>query len=236
MGLPLSITNRIRCKGAPSSRGFPEQGMGFFHRIPTFKERIEFASVASPSPNENGFANQGSTSPSEWDSHRDGHPLSSKRLLASEATRGILRLPKWSVERETPIQKGSLASPSHHGRLRLQVDNVHNQLQANLEISKSDVLSLTSTLKSRCSSLHIIFVDRRLLHIESPLLMLPHLVLIQQRCVDPCPGRLRSPLHDSSRTIDAYSSHHRFSSRSNERYDQRVAYSDLHCTLKEAPF
>ena len=160
----------------------------------------------------------------------------SKRLLASEATRGILRLPKWSVERETPIQKGSLASPSHHCRLRLQVDNVHNQLQANLEISKSDVLSLASTLKSRCSSLHIIFVDRRLLHRESPLLMLPHLVLIQQRCVDPCPGRLRSPLHDSSRTIDAYSSHHRFSSRSNERYDQRVAYSDLPCTLKEAPF
>ena len=210
--------------------------MGFFHRIPTFKERIEFASVASPSPNENGFANQGSTSPSEWDSHRDGHPLSSKRLLASEATRGILRLPKWSVERETPIQKGSLASPSHHGRLRLQVDNVHNRLQANLEISKSDVLSLALTLKSRCSSLHIIFVDRRLLHIESPLLMLPHLVLIQQRCVNPCPGRLRSPLHDSSRTTDAYSSHHRFSSRSNERYDQRVAYSDLPCTLKEAPF
>ena len=298
MGLPLSITNRIRCKGAPSStrmifssRGFPEQGMGFFHRIPTFKERIEFASIASPSPNENGFAHEGSTSPSEWDSHRDGHPLSSenhplqtygilvrriipslangfrfyvgigfnrspfsratllmgspfikgfasisKRLLASEATRGILRLPKWSAERETPIQKGSLASPSHHGRLRLQVDNVHNQLQFNLEISKSDVLSLASTLKSRCSSLHIIFVDRRRLHIESPLLMLPHLVLIQQRCVDPCPGRLRSPLHDSSRTIDAYSSHHRFSSRSNERYDQRVAYSDLPCTLKEAPF
>ena len=204
MGLPLSITNRSRCKGAPSSRGFPEQGMGFFHRIPTFKERIEFASVASPSPNENGFANQGSTSPSEWDSHRDGHPPSSenhppdiwdsrqkdrpllsewvllirrdwfhkspfsratllmgslfikgfasisKRLLPSEATRGILRLPKWSVERETPIQKGSLASPSHHGRLRLQIDNVHNQLQANLEISKSDVLNLASTLKNHC--------------------------------------------------------------------------------------
>ena len=83
MGLPLSITNRIRCKGAPSStrmlfssRGFPEQGMGFFHRIPTFNKRIEFASIASPSPNENGFAPKGSTSPSEWDSHRDGHPLS----------------------------------------------------------------------------------------------------------------------------------------------------------------
>ena len=91
----------------------------------------------------------------------------SKRLLASEATRGILRLPKWSAERETPIQKGSLASPSHHSRLRLQVDSIHNQLQVNLEISKSDVLSLASTLKSRCSSLHIIFVDRRLLHIVS---------------------------------------------------------------------
>ena len=57
--------------------------------------------------------------------------------------------------------------------------------------------------------------------------MLPPLVLIQQRCVDPCPGRLRSPLHDRSRTINAYSSHHRFSSRSHERYDQRVAYSDV---------
>ena len=229
MGLPLSITNRIRCKGAPSStimlfssRGFPEQGMGFFNRIPTFKERIEFASIASPSPYENGFAHKGSTSPSEWDSHRDGHPLSSenhplqtygilvrriipslangfrfyvgigfnrspfsratllmgspfikgfasisKRLLASEATQGILRLPKWSAERETPIQKGSLASPSHHGRLRLQLDDVHNQLQVNLEISKRDVISLASTLKSRCSSLHIIFVDRRRLHIVS---------------------------------------------------------------------
>ena len=66
--------------------------------------------------------------------------------------------------------------------------------------------------------------------------MLSHLALIQQRCVDPCPGRLRSLLHDSSRPIDAYSSLHRFSSRSNERYDQRVAYSDLQCTLKEAPF
>ena len=159
-----------------------------------------------------------------------------KRLLASEAARGILRLPKWSAERGTQIQKGSLASSSHHDRLRLQLDDVHNQLQVNLEISKCDVLSLASPLKSRCSSLHIIFMDCRLLHIESPLLMLPPLVLIQQRCVDPCPGRLRSPFHDSSRTIDAYSSHHRFSSRSHERYDQRVAYSDLPCTLKEAPF
>ena len=83
MALPLSITIRIRCKGAPSStrmlfssRGFPEQGMGFLHRIPTFNKRIEFASIASPSHNEDGFAPKGSASPSEWDSHRDGHPLS----------------------------------------------------------------------------------------------------------------------------------------------------------------
>ena len=160
----------------------------------------------------------------------------SKRLLASEAARGILRLPKWSAERGTQVQNTSLASSSHHDRLRLQLDDVHNQLRVNLEISKCDVLSLASPLKSRCSSLHIIFMDRRLLHIESPLLMLPPLVLIQQHCVDPCPGRLRSHFHDSSRTIDAYSSHHRFSSRSHERYDQRVTYSDLPCTLKKAPF
>ena len=160
----------------------------------------------------------------------------SKRLLASEAARGILRLPKWSAERGTTIQKKSLASSSHHDCLRLQLDDVHNQLQVNLDISKCDVLNLTSPLKSRCSSLHIIFMGRHLLHIESPLLMLPPLVLVQQRCVDPCPGRLRSPFHDSSRPIDAYSSHNRFSSRSHERYDQRVAYSDLPYTLKEAPF
>ena len=95
MGLPLSIANRIRCKRAPSStrmlfssRGFPEQGMGFFHRIPTFNKRMEFASIASPSPNENGFAPKGSTSPSEWDSHRDGHPLSPENRLLK--TYGIL--------------------------------------------------------------------------------------------------------------------------------------------------
>ena len=88
------------------------------------------------------------------------------------------------------------------------------------------MLSSASPLKSRWPPLIIISVDRRLPHIESPLLMLPPLVLIQQRCVDPCPGRFRSPSHDSSRTIDAYSSHHRFSRRSHERYDQRVVYSD----------
>ena len=105
MGLPLSIANRIRCKGAPSStrmlfssRGFPEQGMGFLHRIPTFNKRIEFASIASPSPNENGFLTQRvnlskrmgfasrrsppifreSPSPNVWDSRQKGHPLLSE--------------------------------------------------------------------------------------------------------------------------------------------------------------
>ena len=44
--------------------------------------------------------------------------------------------------------------------------------------------------------------------------------------MDLCPDRSRSPSHDRSRTRDAYSSHHRFSRRSHERYDQLVAYSD----------
>ena len=50
-------------------------------------------------------------------------------------------------------------SPSHQGRLRLQVENVHNQLQSILKISMTDVLSWTLTLNSGCSSLHINFVD-----------------------------------------------------------------------------
>ena len=50
-------------------------------------------------------------------------------------------------------------SPSHQGRLRLQVENVHNHLQIILEISMTDVLTWTLTLNSGCSSLHINFVD-----------------------------------------------------------------------------
>ena len=42
----------------------------------------------------------------------------------------------------------------------------------------------------------------------------------------PCQDRPRSPSHDRSRARDAHGSHHRFSSRSDERYEQRVAYSD----------
>ena len=88
------------------------------------------------------------------------------------------------------------------------------------------MLSSASPWKSRWPPPLFIAVDRRLPQIESPLLMSPPLVLIQQRCVDLCPDRPRSPSHDRSRTRDAYSSHHRFSRRSHERYDQRVAYSD----------
>ena len=95
-----------------------------------------------------------------------------------------------------------------------------------MEISKCNMLSSASPLKSRWPPPLFITVDRRLPHIKSPLLMSPPLVLIQQRCVDFCPDRPRSPSHDHSRTRDACSSHHRFSRRSHERYDQRVAYSD----------
>ena len=59
----------------------------------------------------------------------------SKRLVASEAARGLLRLPKWSAEQGRPVQKGSLASPSHHDRLRLQLDDVHRQLTYTREIA-----------------------------------------------------------------------------------------------------
>ena len=41
-----------------------------------------------------------------------------------------------------------------------------------------------------------------------------------------CPDRPRSPSHDRPRTRDAYSGHHRLSSRSYECYEERVAYSD----------
>ena len=110
MGLPLSITNRIRFRGAPSSkrmvfssRGFPQQGMGFLHRIPLFHQRMEFASITSPSPKRtvshpkgqplqanrfriktvtlsqtNGIRTRESPSPREWGSHQGGHLLHSE--------------------------------------------------------------------------------------------------------------------------------------------------------------
>ena len=118
-----------------------------------------FASRRSPSiPRE-------SPSPNVWDSRQEGHPLLSewvsfltsglvstralfkgdafikgfasisKRLVDSEAARGLLRLPRWSAEQGRPVQKGSLASPSHHDRLRLQLDDVHRQLTYTREIA-----------------------------------------------------------------------------------------------------
>ena len=136
-----------------------------------------------------------------------------KRFLVSETTGNSSPTQVVSRTRNTNQQRAH-SSPSHQGRLRLQVENVHNQLQTILEICMTDVLTWTLTLNSGCSSLHLNFVGRLLLHRESLLLMLSHLALIQQRCVDSCPGSLRSLLHDSSRQIDAYSSLNRFSSRS----------------------
>ena len=139
MGLPLSITNRIRCKGVPSSEGLPEQEMGFFHRISAFKaNRIRINCVTLS--NENGFADQGSPPQANGIRIEMVTPYL-QEISGLRNNTGILRLHKWSVERETPIKKGFIAFPSHQGRLRLQVDDVHNQLQTNLEISMSDVLT-----------------------------------------------------------------------------------------------
>ena len=95
--------------------------------------------------------------PNGWDSQQDGHSLSSRDFW-SQKQRGILRLLKWSVVREHQSTRAH-GSPSHQGRLRLQVENVHNQLQTILEISMTDVLTWTLTLNGGCSSLHINFVD-----------------------------------------------------------------------------
>ena len=150
--------------------------------------------------------------PDGWDSQQYGHSPFFKKFLVSETTENSSPAQVVSRTRNTNQQRAH-GSPSHQGRLRLQVENVHNQLQTILEISMTDVLTWTLTLNSGCSSLHIT-CRRLLLHRESLLLMLSHLALIQQRCVDSCPGSLRHLLHDSSRQIDAYSSLNRFSSRS----------------------
>ena len=88
----------------------------------------------------------------------------SKRLVASEAAQGRLRLPKWSAEQGRPIQKGLLASPSHHDRLRLQLDDVHRQLTYTREIAdfyhthfgaSTSVPGQPGDLQARCAQLSI---------------------------------------------------------------------------------
>ena len=155
---------------------------------------------------------EGQPPPNAWDSQQDGHSLSSRDFW-SQKQRGILRLLKWSVVRGTPINKGSwfpFASRSLEapGRERPQptpdhTGDLHDRCPI-LDINAEQWLFIASYQLRR----------RLLLHRESLPLMLSHLALIQQRCVDSCPGSLRSLLHDSSRQIDAYSSLNRFSSRS----------------------
>ena len=91
MDLPLSITNRIRFRGVPfskrivfSSRGFPQQGMGFLHWIPLFISEWNSHQLRHPLQRE-WFRTQGSTSPSEWISHQDGHPLSTNGIRSRES-------------------------------------------------------------------------------------------------------------------------------------------------------
>ena len=100
----------------------------------------------------------------------------------------------WSAEQGRPVQRGLHASPSHHDRLRLQLDDVHRQLTYTREIAdfyrthirclqisprttwRSPIAICSAQhrhLKSHWPPLVIISVDRRLPHIESPLLMLP---------------------------------------------------------------
>ena len=89
-----------------------------------------------------------------WDSQQDGHSLFFKKFLVSETTENSSPTQVVSRTRNTN-QPRAHSSPSHQGRLRLQVKNVHNQLQTILEISMTDVLTWTLKLNSGCSSLHI---------------------------------------------------------------------------------
>ena len=131
--------------------------MGFFHRISAFKaNRIRINCVTLS--NENGFADQGSPPPKRMGFASRWSPPIFKRFLVSETTGNSSPTQVVSRTRDTN-QERVHCFPSHQGRLRLQVDNVHNQLQANLEISMRNVLTWTLTLNSSCSSLHINFVD-----------------------------------------------------------------------------
>ena len=140
------------------------------------------------------------------------------------------------------------ASPSHQDRLRRQLDDVHRQLdytkeiidlyraqgrvppdqaRYDLEIFQAQYAQLSIALEESLAStsFHRHGPSPTSHGVASPDVepLGPHSATLRG---SPCPDRPRSPSHDRSRTTDAYSSHHRFSSRSHERYDQRVAYSD----------
>ena len=136
------------------------------------------------------------------------------------------------------------ASPSHQDRLKCQLDDVHRQLdytkeiidlyraqgrvppdqaRYDLEIFQAQYTQLSIALEESLAStsFHRHGPSPTSHGVASPDVepLGPHSATLRG---SPCPDRPRSP----SRTRDAYSSHHRFSSRSHERYDQRVAYSD----------
>ena len=140
------------------------------------------------------------------------------------------------------------ASPSHQDRLRCQLDDVHRQLdytkeiidlyraqgrvppdqaRYDLEISQAQYAQLSIALEESLAStsFHRHGPSPTSHGVASPDVEPrgPHSATLRG---SPCPDRPISPSHDRSRTRDAYSSHHRFSSRSLERYDQRVAYSN----------
>ena len=128
-------------------------------------------------------------------------------------------------------------SPSLQHRLRRQLDNAKeivdlyhaqsrvppDQARYDLEILQDQYAQLSIALEESLASTSF--------HSHGPS---PSSHGIASPSVDPlaplrgspCLDRPRSPSHDRSRAKDAHGSHHRFSSRSDERYEQRVAYSD----------
>ena len=136
------------------------------------------------------------------------------------------------------------ASPSHQHRLRRQLDDVHRQLdnakeivdlyraqsrvppdqaRYDLEILQAQYAQLSIALEESLASTSFHS------HGPSPTshgIASPGVEPLATLRGSPCQDRPRSPSHDRSRARDAHGSHHRFSSRSDEHYEQRVAYSD----------
>ena len=145
------------------------------------------------------------------------------------------------------------ASPSHQHRLRRQLDDVHRQLdnakeivdlyraqsrvppdqaRYDLEILQAQYAQLSIALEESLASTSFHS------HGPSPTphgIASPGVEPLATLRGSPCQDRPRSPSHDRSRARDAHGSHHRFSSRSDERYDQRVAYSDAPAHRRRPP-
>ena len=136
------------------------------------------------------------------------------------------------------------ASPSLQHRFRRQLDDVHRQLdnakeivdlyRAQSRVPPDQVWYDLEILQDQYAQLSIALEESLAstsFHSHGPS---PTSHRIASPSVDPlaplrgspCLDRPRSPSHDRSRARDAPGSHHRFSSRSDERYEQRVAYSD----------